>query len=289
MNDDRRSFEASLRVLAEEARGGLREHPSPADLAAFQAGALSRDAADGVEEHLAACPGCTRYFLDLAALSDGRVEGREGERLSDEEVAADWEAIRRRIDEPAAAAPVEPGMASGDIARGDSAEESPPAAPPPVADRDTWYRTVPPLRLLAAGLAVAALALGAWSYSLLREAREIRADVQIVSLLPRGEGVRGGGEEHQISAGTGPSVLVLTRFGEEDYPDHALEIVEAGEETGRLIWRADGLELQREGSSRILAIQLPAGSLPPGRYVLRLFGLGQGERRLLAVYDLSVG
>lgn len=262
MSDEQSAFEGSLHALAEDERRRLEAHPSPARLAAFQARELSPEAAEEVEEHLALCPSCARYFLDLQAFEEGRV-GEEPSPISDPVMAEDWAALQGRMAQ-------------------EEGERRPAAA------GGSWYRSVPVLQALAAGLAVLVLALGSWAYLLVRESRRPRADVEMLSLRPSGERA-GGGEVTEIPAGDGPFLLVLTRSKVEAYTDYALEIVPAGGPAGAAIWRGEGLRPQEERGTLFFTLTLPRSSLPPGRYALRLLGLGGERPVLLDVYEIELG
>lgn len=277
MSDERSAFETSLHALAEEERQRLEAHPSPARLAAFQARELSPEAAEEIEEHLALCPSCARYFLDLQAFEEGRGE-EERSPISRQMTAEDWVALQGRIAQEGGSMP----------ATGDRMKRAPRAAPGPAATGESWYRSVPALRTLAAGLAVAVLALGSWTYLLVRESRRPRADVEVVDLQPSGERSAVGGEVPKALAGDGPFLLVLTRFNKGGYTDYALEIVPAGEPESEAIWRDEGLRPQEAGGIPIFALALPRGVLSPGRYALRLLGLGGERPDLLAEYQIEI-
>lgn len=253
----------AVRALAQERRRGLGDHPSPAQLAAYHAAELPAAQAERIEEHLALCAGCTRFLLDLALFfgEEGHVpEAPVAGRLSDEEMAAEWAALRQRV------AGEEAGVREG--------------APTP------WHRSVPVLRLLAASLALVAVALGSWTFVLRRAAREPRGDVQVVRPMP--EGARGGQLDDRERFGTGPGLVVLELVlhpAWEMFASYTVEIAGPGRTGADVVWRSGALE---PGQGGAIPVVIPGGYLQPGRYVVRLQGLGESGPEPVGEYEVEV-
>jgi hypothetical protein len=287
MSDDKRPFAAALHALAEEGRRQLASHPSPAQLAALRNGELQGEAAEAAEEHLALCPSCNRFFLDLAAFPDLEAQAGEGGAAGGSEPAGgdteeEWAALARRIEE------VDGGAVDGVGSGGPAGEPAELVAPgPPEAPRGpSWYRSVPALQLLAAGLGVAAVGLGVWSYALSQRARAPRTDVDVVTLLPRGEEARGSAEGNAVSTRMASYLLVLTRSSGEEYPAYSLEVIDPSAPGKPVIWRRDGLLSSEDG---VVTLEISRDFFPPGRYELRLFGLRGAARQPVEEYDVDLG
>jgi len=72
----------AIQALAEEERSVLSEHPMPDELVDYQAGDVTAEERERIQEHLALCPACSQAVLDVAPLPEVR--------LSDRTVAAAW-------------------------------------------------------------------------------------------------------------------------------------------------------------------------------------------------------
>jgi anti-sigma factor RsiW len=86
----------SLAVLARETRSerDTRSHPVPEELVAYQAGDLSPDEDQEVQEHLILCPDCPDLLL---ALQDFSEPPQDSTSISDAGVAAAWRRFRKHL------------------------------------------------------------------------------------------------------------------------------------------------------------------------------------------------
>ncbi len=82
-------------ALAREARAGMGEHPDSDRLLDYHAGLLGPDAEAGVQDHLAACRGCMRRFLELEPFAEPDLDP-DG-TVSDFEVDASLRRLERQI------------------------------------------------------------------------------------------------------------------------------------------------------------------------------------------------
>lgn len=104
------------------------------------------------------------------------------------------------------------------------------------------------------------------------------------TLLPSGDVVRGGeaGGANEIPGKT-YATLLLTPTHMETHREHAVEIVDA---TGKVAWTASGLTRNADTDSYHLT--LPPGTLRPGTYTIRVFGLADGRREPVESYSIRV-
>jgi hypothetical protein len=72
----------AIQALAEEKRRVLSEHPMPDELVDYQAGDVTAEERERIQEHLALCSPCAQAVLDVEPLPEVR--------LSDRTVAAAW-------------------------------------------------------------------------------------------------------------------------------------------------------------------------------------------------------
>jgi hypothetical protein len=72
----------AIQALAEEKRRVLSDHPMPDELVDYQAGDVTAEERERIQEHLALCSACAQAVLDVGPLPEVR--------LSDRMVAAAW-------------------------------------------------------------------------------------------------------------------------------------------------------------------------------------------------------
>lgn len=105
----------------------------------------------------------------------------------------------------------------------------------------------------------------------------------IGDLRPLQDVVRGGSAaDQELPAGRTAS-LILGTSHKETHRGHRVEIVDAA---GRVVWSADGLV--RDGETDDYGITLPAGTLKPGAYTIRISAQEEGRRVDLESYALRV-
>jgi hypothetical protein len=107
-----------------------------------------------------------------------------------------------------------------------------------------------------------------------------------VNLRPIGDVLRStqGETVQQFPTGS-PAVLYLEATHEETetHSGHAVAIEDAA---GKVVWRSEGLT--RDENADNYGIALPAGSLRPGDYTIRVYGLTGGQREPTETYAIRV-
>lgn len=257
---ERPDLATAVRALAAERQPGASAHPDPADLVAHAGGTLAGERSERLQEHLVACAECARLVLDYADFE--RLEPpTPGHEVGSRELAV----ARKRLRNTSGAS---------------------------LAGRWNWASWVSPARrwqLVAAGLAAVAVGLGIWGLDthqrLLRLERPA-VNVAVYDLMPAGsDQVRSGGADTELpvvrsSAG---AFLVLQLPEAKAF---AVYRVEAYTASGERVWSADGAEL--DPVLKNFTLHLPPSSMPPGRYELRLLGVGDGAEETVAQYLLEV-
>jgi hypothetical protein len=242
--------------------GGDGDHPSPDRLLAYHLGELPEPEAAHVQDHLVGCESCSEALLDLAELAapDAAAAG-----MPDVERAAAWKQLTARRAQASALAGS--GTSSGTSSGTGSGLSRPPR----------WRS----LQALAAGLAVACLALSLWVVRLQdRLAQDAtqresggalgglsapQANVPIAYLDAVTRGSAGDGEPVPIvPPARGAWILIVTPSDPRPGDRYRLEILDAAERT---LHTVGGLTLSELGAVRAA---LPAGLLAPGDYRLRL-------------------
>jgi hypothetical protein len=85
---DIQGLRLAVQELAAEQRRVLTEHPMPDELVDYQAGDLTLEEQERIQDHLAVCPACAQALLDVEALP--QVE------LSEQAVGAAWQRFQAR-------------------------------------------------------------------------------------------------------------------------------------------------------------------------------------------------
>lgn len=106
----------------------------------------------------------------------------------------------------------------------------------------------------------------------------------IGDVRPTGDVVRGGGARaaEELPAGRAAS-LILGTSHKETHRGHRVEIVDAA---GKVVWSAEGLV--PDGETNDYGINLPAGTLKPGEYTIRVSAQEDGKRVELESYAIRV-
>ncbi len=260
-DSEKPSLPPSLRDLIEQERRRLGPHPPVEDLVAYQAGELPADQEERLRDHLALCPECAHLLLDLRDFPD--ISLPEGARRpSEAEVEAAWEALQPRLGEPRPA-------------------EKP--APAPVQPLRPERKPVPYRwpAALAAVFFLSTVGLSFWVASLRRELD--RPALEPVGLEAREtERGRGEGDEPALRTSKG-YLLVLSPLEVAPEPQARYEVSVSRTGSQEVLWEADA-HLVREDDSFI--VELPAHSLPPGRYRLTLHG--GPDRELLGDFSFRI-
>ena len=113
---------------------------------------------------------------------------------------------------------------------------------------------------------------------------EALLNVPIVGLAPRdptrGEEI----VEVILPAKTGLFFLLLSVTDVRPFPSYRLEV--ADKDTGRVVWRGEGLKAS--GDIKEVSLALRRDALSPGDYRLRLYGLKDGKAELVEEYELRI-
>lgn len=105
----------------------------------------------------------------------------------------------------------------------------------------------------------------------------------IGDLRPTQDVVRGGSAgAEELPAGRTAS-LILGTSHKETHRGHRIEIVDAA---GKVVWSADGLV--PDGETKDYGITLPAGTLKPGAYTIKVSAQEEGKRVDLESYSVRV-
>lgn len=110
-------------------------------------------------------------------------------------------------------------------------------------------------------------------------------DVPIVDLDPA-DGVRGEGDgsatKVDVPSAANSLTLILNFSGREQYSSYFVEILN---ERGRTIWRG---QQTRSSNLYSLNLTLSRSLIPEGRYLIKLYGLNDGEKKLIADYSALI-
>lgn len=266
-----RELEEALRALVEESRRQLGNPPSSEEALAFHRGELSAKEAERIRDHLASDPAALDRFLDLIAHTP---DPSHPDHLSDEDLAEDWEVIRRRLrlNEP------------------ETREET----KPKTAEMTFWAhrgRQIERFVAAAALFAVAVLGIrlgivGQRADELAEQLAAPRLDQASFRLLP--DGTRGDATTAEppvrIRLGEVGAHLTLTLYSLADFDRYRLA-VHSAKEPPNAAPRWTGSITRQPGDA--FEIGLPPGFLESGEYVFRVYGVGH-EDTLLASYTLRL-
>jgi|HubBroStandDraft_3_1064219.scaffolds.fasta_scaffold02674_2 hypothetical protein len=290
---DRAALGPAIQALAEQDRRELGSHLDADQLVAYHERRLAEAEAEHVRDHLALCGECAALLLDLASFS--APEPAAPAAPSREEVERAWRDLAPRLagSVPEGDQGELPGAAEWTPRGQDPAGRAPdgriPVSRAP-ADRDPAFRerasrapAFLPWALAAALVLVVGLSLR--TIQLSRELAQPRTDGVVAELEPAGDGTRGtpGGAEGPVPADR-PATLILHSSAPRGFPAYRLAIVQA-QPTGAVIWQGTVSQPDALGS---FVLQLPPGTLPPGRYHVLLHGLEGSRSELLASYDLTI-
>jgi len=265
MNKERDLLRQVFQNYAAETRRHLDRHPDEEELEQFAEGSLPAAQLEAVRDHLSVCSQCLDPMLDR--LTFPVIDPpEEAQRLSDQQIEDRWQSLQRKM-----------------TAR--PAPEPKRIDPPPILPRRRrpW---------LAAAAAAAVVALvGAWWLVSGAGPRAARPSVntQLVSLLPDEPGVdvtRGVGDEAQkvaLSPVSDSVLLVLNVPSLADFSAYRVDLIEAGKERPR--WSDSSI---RPTNGLSFTVSFPRATLPPGRYLMKLWGKEGSHLKLMAVYRFRV-
>ena len=259
MSEEKTSLTAALRHLAEQERRTPSEHATPGELTAYHEGSLPPPVEARVREHLAHCKLCSDLLLDLAGFADLAPPPGVPE-LTDAEVEEDWQALRARM--------------------GEGGEEQAPVKvvpfPPAARAEPKAPRRSPPWFAIAASLlAVAGVSFGVYERGELKKFQQEQVGAEFVNetiTLTTGA-VRGPEEERVMSSQRG-GLLDLDA-------EKVFDRFEADFVSGETVV----LSLKSGKQPRVY---VRGGTLKPGEYQIRLFGILDGNREPAGEFPLRV-
>lgn len=228
--EDQHFVDEAVRDFARAVEEGLEEHPEPATLLAHQRGELSPEETAAVDDHLLWCRDCASFSRHTP------VPEEELGPVDPDEAAADWRALRRRIE-------------------AESTSEQ---------DATSARRQVPAAR--AAVAAIALVAAGVWIGHVLGDGETPAApepNVQIVDLAPPASGRATDAAATEIATDS-YTVLVLSTRLPEDAARFEARFVDT---SGRTAYTVRDLVPAEYGN---LHIGLPPGAIEPGEYRVEL-------------------
>ncbi len=308
--DLRTDLKTALREAAEEA-GGLGPHPGMARLIAYRQGTLPAGEREDVQEHLSLCARCTGLLRELRDF-EAAAAGASGPASAGPEALREeaWEALVRRL--PAKAPAVRPFAAAPPAPASQVLVTAMPSAP-------ALRRSPRLLYAAAAGLLLALLGLALWTAAIQRERQRLvrieqRLEERAAELaakrreLTRPEGetligaalqlsvtprfllrgaeegpavLRGNGEVNPVRLEAGGVTVALSLADPPPYGEYRLELLDRNGKA-LLTEVRPGASLLGDAGTLVSII-----GLAPGRYRLRIHGLGPGQGNLLGEYLLE--
>lgn len=236
---------------------GTGHHPPDGELVAYHAGELSPEDEDRIQEHLLGCRECTDLLLALSGLH----HPEQAAPVPAGELEAVWDGLQAKLPVREAAPAPLPFV-----------RRAPAGAP-------RW------LQALAAALLVVAVGLAVRVASLSGTVEELsrpQANAPVVDLL--GPGVRGAPPGPAVVE-LAPETLFYTLLLTPEAADAGVFEAEITPETGGPALRVAGL---RRNEYRSLSLTLSRRTVGPGRYRVRLFATGSGDRSVVGEHELEV-
>jgi hypothetical protein len=240
---------------------GSWDHPSPEELAAYQANELSPERDDAIQEHLAGCSLCTQALLDLHRFLDPPEEDRPREGVADLETAVAWRKLRGKIEAEKRGAPRE------------RISEPSPRRRSQGAPRTAYA--------LAAVFAMATLGLSLYVVSL---KQELRLSGLSPRLLFLSSATTRAGEPKAVELPQRRDELVAVVLILPPGVSNREYRVEVHRQQGGKVFEKGGLEAQPDG----VVFLLPSSSLDSGPYEIKLEGLSPGKVDLIGQYEVEI-
>jgi hypothetical protein len=265
--------------LTAEARERVAEPPSAEQLRAYALGQLDPSDEARVRDFVLAYP-----ELAHSAATPFPTEGAEpgdADYLPDEEYAAHWAAMQRRIgSRSSSAAPIEAPAVHPMFA----ATPSVPDAAALAAPRALRFQR----RMSFALAATLVLAFG-WIALQMQTNRRLTHELTMPrvaeerTLTP--DGTRGVGDDFTPLSANADGYLLRPELTEPaDYHQYRAEIVDAAVNPPHVIWQAPALPRHSDDTFAILVPR--AFLVPGGRYRIRVYGVDGSNQELLASYSI---
>jgi hypothetical protein len=232
-----------------------------------------------MREHLVECDECRQVVLDMESFEDDLLGAPEPKSESLDE---QWTAFQERLQPPSLKTE---GLAELPP-RCDVPASAPrlerrkrPAAASPWAGQWALAATV----MLSLGLGTLVTFQHSQLQESLQQSQAPRPNPIIVQLVPEGSpGLRGASSQVlPISPSVSGLMVILAAPDARPFPEYRAEIFRQG--TDKPLYSVEGLQPQEGG---LLQLFLP--SLPAATYRFELFGLEEGEEKLLGTYPLRL-
>lgn len=239
-------------------RQTINQHLHPEQIVAYHERRLPPDEAEKIRAHLVECPDCTTELLALEDLYD---EDGSAADILPTELDAAWQRQRERLFPAAPVVPLE------------SRQE---VRPP----RKDW-KLAAPFALAASLLAVVALV----QWRTIVRLDTPRANPPLVNLEPVGS-VRQGlpaTPELRLPAEAERAWVILNPSA--DVAADSTYDVDLAAPDGETVLRLEDLAVSEEGNFRL---EIPRSALRAGDSTIYLFEKGDGQRRLVEAFELSV-
>lgn len=258
--DDKPPMEPHLRAQAGKARRELRDHPAPERLAAYRAGELSAEEAEGVRDHLALCPECAQLLLDLVAFEEHE-PAEEPAGLASGDVEAAWQRLRPKLEREGPSPPV----AAPERFR-------PAEKPDPAYAAVDWRRRLRNAYALAAALFLGVVGLAVWGVSQKRQLEQMAAPQlgRIAHHSLDEDQIRSGGEEEAD-----------LRFSQRDKVAISLDAPPAAyyhQYEAEILDAAGKSRFKDRTSEDRVDLHFFGSFFEPGTYTIRLYGIQGGGR-----------
>lgn len=234
-------------------RQTIDQHPLPEQIVAYHERRLPPDEAEEIRAHLVECPDCTTQLLALADLFDD--EDGAATDIAPVELDAAWQRQRERLFPAAPVVPMESRR-----------------------ERKSWM-TAAPFALAASLLAVVTLVQ--WRTNVRLE--QPRANPPLVNLEPV-DSIRRGTEavpELQLAEDTEWVWVILNPSPDLEAGLYEVEVVGPKDE------RSAPLKV-RAREARDFRFQIPSSAFSMGNNKISLFEIREGQRWLLAEFELGV-
>ena len=209
MDDDLDRLREPIQTLASEARHHLEGKPTPEQLLDYHRGVLPAERKEALQSYLALSPDATAALLDMRSFPE--IECRQaGFELSDEDIAAEWEAVQQRLESPAT-------------------EAAAASVTPLNLPAKTFSFPLPLVFAAAAGFLLAIVGLSPWILGLRQTVAGLstpRVDVFLADLVPQAprraeEGPR---NTIRVPPWTDRILLILNLAEPPSFPDYLVEI-----------------------------------------------------------------
>ena len=257
MKTNETEIEAAVRSVIAAGRRRHGPPPSVEDLIAYDRGQLSPEEEDRIQELLAIYPDSVK-ILEAVASYPHETKPGDPDHLTAEELERDWQAIRDHL----------------------PADQVLPFPAPAPRKWRQWTAAI------AATLSLAVM--GGALYRSLQQVElrgEPRTEMEKRILIPdRKRTVRGVSEVINLPPAKENYLLTLSLFDQPTFPGYRLDILDLDNLDAPALWQTTRLERRPDDTFDLF---LPGAFLNRKRVQFQLWGLRDGEERMLATYTVD--